>query len=536
VNRSIESMGRALFVVCFLLATWHFFRVVTAPLLLIVQYLPDDAFYYLGISRNLGLLGKSSFDGGQTLTTGYHPLWAWACQFLGWTGGYQPMRMLREMIVLSGVLSLGVAAVAGRLAWGKATTTLPIIALLLTSFSFLNSSISAMEWCLVIVISAATLWLMLGVPTRRVDLTLAGLASLGVLGSLARSDFGGQAAGYLAAAIFLWLLRRDRRYLLPSLVLALGACFGLGLATWRDYNISGEWLQSSAHMKQLWGKSWGTSPLPFFWVLLRTLVYLPSQHKSIVNDLAHSSRGHALVLFLLLAGLAALVYIFWRFGPSALRKARAEVNPCDLFLGVSGSLILLLYTAVYSLNSLAMQAWYSAEVTVALGVLLSLLMAKARQARMVTTACATVSILAIANMAIYTLSNPIYSNQKDYISKAEGAKQAFGDASIGVADAGIFNFVYGGRIVNLDGLVNDEIVRYAPDRLPCYLADKHIQYASGFGHSSTVAFKLQPLTNYATPVRVPLGAGEDAVFFHIDPDRVRALPECARSRPGPVGP
>jgi hypothetical protein len=163
-------------------------------------------------------------------------------------------------------------------------------------------------------------------------------------------------------------------------------------------------------------------------------------------------------------------------------------------------------------------------------------MAKARQARMVTTACATVSILAIANMAIYTLSNPIYSNQKNYISKAEGAKQAFGDASIGVADAGIFNFVYGGRIVNLDGLVNDEIVRYAPDRLPCYLADKHIQYASGFGHSSTVAFKLQPLTNYATPVRVPLGAGEDAVFFHIDPDRVRALPECARSRPGPVGP
>ena len=62
----------------------------TAPLVLIVQYLPDDAFYYLGISRNLGLLGKSSFDGGQTLTTGYHPLWAWASEFLGWLGGYQP--------------------------------------------------------------------------------------------------------------------------------------------------------------------------------------------------------------------------------------------------------------------------------------------------------------------------------------------------------------------------------------------------------------------------------------------------------------
>ncbi len=182
MNRSINSMVRALFVICFLLATWHFLRVVTAPLVLIVQYLPDDAFYYLGISRNLGLLGKSSFDGGQTLTTGYHPLWAWASEFLGWLGGYQPMRMLREMIIVSGVLSLGAAAVAGRLAWRNATTTLPVIMVLLTSFSYLNNSVSAMEWCLVIVISAAALWLLLRVPSGREGLMVTGLASLGVLG------------------------------------------------------------------------------------------------------------------------------------------------------------------------------------------------------------------------------------------------------------------------------------------------------------------------------------------------------------------
>ena len=74
-----------------------------------------------------------------------------------------------------------------------------------------------------------------------------------------------------------------------------------------------------------------------------------------------------------------------------------------------------------------------------------------------------------------------------------------------------------GRIINLDGLVNDEIANYAPNRLPCYLADKHIQYASGFGHSSTVAFHLAPLADYSTPVRIPLGPGADAEFFRIDP-------------------
>ena len=98
---------RLFFVACFLLATWHFLRVVTAPLLLIVQYVPDDAFYYLEISRNLGLLGKSSFDGGQTFTTGYHPLWAWASEFIGCLSDYQRMPMLRAMIALSGALSLG---------------------------------------------------------------------------------------------------------------------------------------------------------------------------------------------------------------------------------------------------------------------------------------------------------------------------------------------------------------------------------------------------------------------------------------------
>ncbi len=265
-------------------------------------------------------------------------------------------------------------------------------------------------------------------------------------------------------------------------------------------------------MKQLWGHAWGSSPLPFFWVLLRTVLYLPSLHRSIVNDLAHNFSGYAspvryLALFLLLALLAAFVHICWRFGPSVLGRARTEVNPRDLFLGTSGLLILLLYTAVYSLNSLAMQAWYSAEVTVALGVLLNLLMGKAWQARRGTAACTAFSILAIANLAIFLFTSPAYSNQKDFIDKAEAAKRAFGDASLGISDAGIFSFVYGGRIINLDGLVNDEIVNYAPNRLPCYLADKHIQYASGFGHSSTVAFHLAPLADYSTPVRIPLGPG-----------------------------
>ncbi len=246
-------MERVLFVACFLFAAWNVWHIATAPLLTIVRHLPDDTFYYLEISRNLGLLGRSSFDAGQTVTTGYHPLWAWICVFLGRLVSYQRMGMLRAMIAVSGVLSLGMAAVAGGLAWRYARTTLPIVTLLLTSFSYLNNSVGAMEWCVVIVISTATLWLLIRAPCMGKGPAAAGLAMLGVLGSLARSDFGGQAVGYLAASVLVWRLCRDRRYIVPSSILLMGTSAGLGIAMWYDHSISGSWLKGSAHMKQLWG-------------------------------------------------------------------------------------------------------------------------------------------------------------------------------------------------------------------------------------------------------------------------------------------
>jgi hypothetical protein len=43
-------------------------------LIALVDYLNDDAYYYLGIAANVVDLGKSSMD-GVTATNGYHPLW-----------------------------------------------------------------------------------------------------------------------------------------------------------------------------------------------------------------------------------------------------------------------------------------------------------------------------------------------------------------------------------------------------------------------------------------------------------------------------
>ncbi len=198
-----------------------------------------------------------------------------------------------------------------------------------------------------------------------------------------------------------------------------------------------------------------------------------------------------------------------------------------LFFGASGVFILLLYGAVYSFNSFGMQPWYSANITVAGGALLSLLMNGAKKKGRGREARATFAMMTVANVALFVWSKPFADDQAKIIERAVSAKAAFGSASIGVSDAGIFNFVYGGRVINLDGLANDEIIRYAPNRLACYLADKRIEYLNGFGASSS-AFSLRPLTDYATPFRVSSSRGVEEEFFHVDPNRVRALTECAQ--------
>ncbi len=517
---------------CFLFATWNIVRIALAPLSTIVQYVPDDAFYYLEISRNLGLLGKPSFDGGQTLTTGFHPLWAWISECVGSLNDYHRMGMLRAMIVISGVVSLAVAAAAGHIAWRKATTMLPVVSLLLTSFSYLNNSGAATEWCLVTLISAAALWLLLRLANRMTAWSAASLAMLGALGSLARTDFGGQGLGYLAAALLVWMILRERRYVLPALTLLVGGCAGLAMAMWYDHSTSGSWLKGSAHMKELWGAAWGISPLPFFLVLARTVLYLPGLHRSLVANLAHTMPGHRsewphVVELLAVTGLIVVVLTCWPLIRETLGAERSMSDTRGFFIGASSVLIFLLYAVVYSLNSIGMQAWYTANLTIAVGALLSLGMSLALNAGWARTACAAAAVVTIANLALFMASKPFAYDQAGILGQAQQAKEAFGAASLGVSDAGIFNFVYGGRVINLDGLANDEIVRYAPGRLPCYLADKHIAYFNGFGGSSA-AFPMEPVTAYATAVPLSLERGPGREFFRVDEAKVRALPECGR--------
>jgi hypothetical protein len=539
MKASSGAAEKTLFLIAFLAAVWQLVHISTAPLSLITQYLPDDTFYYLEIARNLAMRGISSVDGGQTITTGYHLLWAWICVGIARLAGFDRMILLRGMIVTSGLLALGTVFATAVFAWRRSLTLLSVLTLAITSFSFLYNSVSAMEWSLVIVFSTATAFALASTEkSTRPGLLLAGLFVLGFLGSLSRSDFGGQTACYLGAAIVVWVIRGERRYFLPSLSALLGASVGLAVTFYRDYLLTGSIVQGSARMKSIWSKVGGHSPLPFIPMLVRSMIYdLIHRPKLIQHSVASLNKGPQTqgahfsgpattigILLVLALFVAAWIAICLRMG----RKSEGmQVPSLNLFLLLSAGLTILLYATVDIFNSFALQIWYSAQITVALVILLYFLAKGVADSGHRGWAHGVLALITISNLVCFALSKPKYGPQARMLTIAPAIKQLAGDARVGIPDSGIFNFAYGGTAINLDGLVNNEIVNYAPDRLPCYLLDKKIVYFTNFGQTAEIALHLRPYTDYASEQTLALPDNDSVIVHQLNEAKIRALPECA---------
>lgn len=81
-------------------------------------------------------------------------------------------------------------------------------------------------------------------------------------------------------------------------------------------------------------------------------------------------------------------------------------------------------------------------------------------------------------------------------------KLSLTDGRIGAWNAGIIGYYQGGQVVNLDGLVNNNIYSYAVNNdLPSYLTDQNIIYIVDFQRM------------FAEEARRKRGGYNDAAFF-----------------------
>jgi len=502
-----------------------------------VLRVPDDAFYYLGIARVYTARGVFSFDGGQTLTSGFHLLWMYLLLPIVRIAGTDNRLLLSLATGLSAAIALGVALVALVWFWRRASAgALFALAISLSSYAFLNGQSSVVEWPLCIA-SGAALFALLARHERTRGRSLLALFSVGLVGSLARSDFGGVALATCVAALLVRHFARRQAYVLPSLAALLGAMVGLGVVLLHQHWISGSWVQGSARVKAIWGAAAGWSPAPVLHQFSRAALYVPTLQN--VTDRiglkqrlgVHVEIGIVVVILLSVALLAwkrsRLVEI-WR----ALVRAVAG-DSSRPFLLLSSLLTGAFYVVFYSANPVGVQSWYTAHIWVPSFIVLALIIEAALgggdRIRRRSLEAAFLAVAAL-NWTVFVLSPPVYAWQgemrREGLLLAERMADGTLDGSIGWSDAGIVGFYQGGDVINLDGLVNDEIAAYLPDRLHCYLLTKHIRYLSSFGAAAEHFLQVPDPARFAHRITLKADDGYTIDLYEVDAQRLSRFREC----------
>jgi heme/copper-type cytochrome/quinol oxidase subunit 2 len=458
-------------------------RIMASPDTFQVQFTPDDAYYYLGLARNYVLTDLWTFDSGISTTSGFHPLLAYLLSFLYRATQPSTSDFVWYGLVLSSLTTLSISISAWYL--GLFQNRYPhymlFIALLFSSTNYALNSVSIMEWPLVVLFSS--LYVVCFSRSYKHDNTgRIILLLLGVAGSLSRSDFGLLPFSIFIASIvsFIFLGRNLQKCtIFNSFFGLLGALFGVVMVLTHNYVFSGNFLQSSALMKAHWSQISG----PSYW----GSAYL------LFEVLGWSAPPYILVTIILLFGAALFLLVKSGMKPNDKRLGRTITNEAliELVLAVGATVCIVGYMLVYSRNG-GIQRWYTANLVVPIFIVLVIgykhlsAVLKHRHLQLIT-AFLTIAVLAIMlrNMIslhfVRTNDLPPWPHQEAMLVAGKYLQHNPLNGRVGSWNAGIIGYYQGGNVVNLDGLVNDNIYDYAvSNRLPSYVLKEDIAYIVDF--------------------------------------------------------
>lgn len=430
-----------------------------------VQYVPDDGYYYLTLARNYASFGQWTFDSGISQTSGFHLLFAYLL-----SGVFRVMHPDAGKFVIYGI-GMGVLFVVCSIFvywyWGAARRNaffIMFLALLVSSRNFVYNTVSVTEWALVVFIASSyCVWFFTHYPATKLTQCFF-LFLIGFLGSLARSDFGLLPFSILVSVFVLHLIRPAKTSLLFPLLGFLGALAGLLAVFTHNYILTDAFLQSSARMKAYWAQftqpSYFTGPL-----LIGTMIGLSG-----------------LVFFAVLITISIL--------PRFLKKGEALSNQTHAhfhLMLLSAGICTLGYMLFYS-RSDAIQPWYTANLIAPLLLLIFAVTDSITQSFRHAYVWVLFSLLFLAVLLsnilnLYPLSTAYapWPHQKIMFQAGQYLDQNPVNGRVGAWNAGIIGFYEGGHVVNLDGLVNNDIYRYAvKNLLPAYLYSRGIDYIVDF--------------------------------------------------------
>jgi hypothetical protein len=201
-------------------------------------------------------------------------------------------------------------------------------------------------------------------------------------------------------------------------------------------------------------------------------------------------------LILILLGIVVVIQFFYQ-GLHEKRRRKALVEDLSnkkylgqLILGISASLCVMGYVIFYAYSG-PIQKWHTANLVVPIFIILVILGEYAdmlipngyQQYLRIGVSIIVIGIFFrnfIVTSNIGSSKSP-WPHQQIMLEAGKYLAQHNLEGKVGAWNAGIIGFYQGGSVVNIDGLVNDDIYPYiANNNLPIYLTQKRIQYIIDF--------------------------------------------------------
>ena len=423
-------------------------------------YLPDDTFYYLTLARAFDTSGSWTFDGGVSQTSGFHLLHAYALVGVHRLLSPGPEAYVKAAILFCFLLFLGGALIGAVLAV-RSRRLFPslLMCLFLLSWNVQLNAIAAMEWAWVVLLSGAYCGAFSRVKFRWAPLLLAGI---GLAGALARSDFGVLPAALAGASLLGRRLGWSGGRLGRAMAGLGGAVVGTLVVLAHGHLTSGSALQSSVRMKLLWSTDLGDSAQRLAYNLLS--LFGPTSTLTMV--LASGLLMTALVMV-----------VMWLRGGATHAAGEGGATGRTLWLGcavtVAGYFLLYVHNA-------DLQPWYTANFIIPLALILVLPFLWPGAPRRLHAVGIVLLLGPLMDQARLTrgyLEQPTWPHSAGTYRAGNFLRQASLPGRVGAWNAGVLGYYQGGEVVNLDGLVNNDIYPYARDnRLPEYIQAKGIRY------------------------------------------------------------
>lgn len=412
---------------------------------LIARTLPDDAFIYFVIARNVAAGLGATFDGLRP-TNGFHPLWT---LFIAPIFGLFPSGDLPIHLVLT--LSVVCAVVAGGLtAWvvWRATRNPLAVKLSLGLYLFnprlIQESVNGLETglallCLSICLAAWVGWQ--EHPDHKGRASLFGL-SVG-LTFLARSDLA-----VIGALLFLATAIKIRWQFANLLIAALTA--SLTVAPWLIWSQVqiGTVVQSSgvAIPSLVAARIQAAGDVQFLWDSL----LFPILNFSFRNSLIYPGVA-------ILASLFGLVFVRWPIRSVGANTASRELlkQIASLWLPLAGALLIVV---IHTVVRWYPRGWYFAPLAWAWALVGGPLLAAGLMSpagRRFGRIMMVLLGLIVIGQSIKMLNEPDYRSQTDMRRGADWlAANTTAADTVGAFNAGIYAYYSGRRVLSLDGLVD----------------------------------------------------------------------------------